>query len=95
MLRKQIKDKFNSTINHVKAHPALYAYAAGAAIGITSTYLLTDYFMKDALKDLKLVDLNAALKRIHEEGLTGLKYEMGAETLVLFPVDSCTLNDLT
>lgn len=92
MLRNKIKDTFNSTINHVKAHPALYGYVAGAAIGITSTYLFTDYFMKDFLKDKKLVDLTDALKHIQESGLIGLKYEMGDETMILIPASLTDLN---
>lgn len=78
-----LKNKLKSTVNHIKSHPVAYAYAAGAVIGITTTSIVTYYITKD----LKLVNLNDALKRIHDEGLTGLKYEMNdAETLVLIPM---------
>lgn len=85
MNRIQMKKTLNSTINHIKSHPVAYAYAAGAFVGITATALAVHYDMKG----LKLVDLDEALKRIHNEGLVGLKYKMNEyETLVLIPTDT-------
>lgn len=85
MNRIQMKKKLNSTINHIKSHPVAYAYASGVVLGSTCMALGVYY----AQKDLKLVELNDALKRIHNEGLVGLKYKMNEyETLVLIPTDN-------
>lgn len=88
MLRTKVKKAVDSTINHVKAHPVIYAYAAGATVGIVSMHFVTNHLIKDFLKDKKLIDLNDALKHLRDQGLSGLKYEMVDETFYLFPSSS-------
>lgn len=72
----KIKKKLSSVINHVKSHPAIYAYTAGAIVGIASTAVGIAY-------NRKLVDLNQALKQIHDGGHTGLFYKVDAENILL------------
>jgi hypothetical protein len=78
----QIKKKLNSVVNHVKSHPAMYAYAAGVIVAGTATFLSFNH----ELNKLRLVDLDKALARIKETGTPGFYYPMDDTTTLLLIV---------
>lgn len=75
----RIKKKFDSVVQHVKSHPAFYAYAAGAIIASTATA----FAIEMQLKGMRLVDLEKALARIKETGAPGFFYPMDDTTTLL------------
>lgn len=71
----KIKNGFSRVVNHVKAHPAAYAYVAGATVAIVA-YTVT---MKIYFNSKKVVDLDLALKHMNDKELLGLSYRIDAE----------------
>jgi hypothetical protein len=83
----RIKQKLSSVVKHVKSHPALYGYIAGAVVaGVSMEIILSKSFDKELKKYITgdhMLNLETALEAIKNGRLAGLYFPLDNETLLL------------